>query len=304
MKLDGFDVGNDRPLFLIAGTCVIESEQMAIDTAGTLKAICDDLDIPLIYKSSFDKANRSSQASFRGPGMEEGLRILYETNPFSQACGRVCTHKCETVCASAHEGDPIAIRWLKRYAMDAFTPEQIRDIVGRPTTTATGRKIAIVGSGPAGLTAAFDLVRMGHEVTVFEGLDRPGGMPRWGIPAYRLPYERLDADIAVIEAMGVEIRCNTWIGRDISLAALREDYDAVMLALGLQLGRSTRIPGADHPRVYKAVDILRWFTDDQAFEVPRSAVVIGGGNVAIDAARVLKRLGTETVTVVYRRTEK
>jgi glutamate synthase (NADPH/NADH) small chain len=131
---------------------------------------------------------------------------------------------------------------------------------------------------------------MGHEVTVFEGLDRPGGMPRWGIPEYRLPYERLDADIAVIQAMGVEIRCNTWIGRDIRLAALREDFDAVMLALGLQLGRSTRIPGADHPRVYKAVDVLRWFTDGQAFEVPRSAVVIGGGNVAMDTARSLARL--------------
>jgi glutamate synthase (NADPH/NADH) small chain len=222
--------------------------------------------------------------------LEEAVRQIYKTNPFAHTCGRVCTHRCETACSIGKRGEPIAIRWLKRYAMDAFTPEQVRDIVGRPAGPATGRKIAIVGSGPAGLTAAFDLARMGHRVTVFEGLDRPGGMPRWGIPAYRLPYECLDADIAVIEAMGVEIRCNTWIGRDISLAALREDYDAVMLALGLQLGRSTRIPGADHPRVYKAVDVLRWFTDDQAFEVPRSAVVIGGGNVAMDTARSLARL--------------
>ncbi|MGB5201421.1 MAG: FAD-dependent oxidoreductase [Sedimenticolaceae bacterium] len=222
--------------------------------------------------------------------LEEAVRQIYKTNPFAHTCGRVCTHRCETACSIGRRGEPIAIRWLKRYAMDAFTPEQVRDIVGRPAGTATGRKIAIVGSGPAGLTAAFDLARKGPEVTVFEGLDRPGGMPRWGIPAYRLPCERLDADIAVIEAMGVEIRCNTWIGRDISLADLREDYDAVMLALGLQLGRSTRIPGADHPRVYKAVDVLRWFTDGKAFEVPRSAVVIGGGNVAMDTARSLARL--------------
>ena len=114
-------------------------------------------------------------------------------------------------------------------------------------------------------------------------------MPRWGIPEYRLPYDRLDADIAVIQAMGVEIRCGTAIGRDISLQQLRTDYDAVMLALGLQLGRSTRIPSSEHPQVLKAVDILRRVTAGETFAVPRSIVVIGGGNVAMDAARTLAR---------------
>ena len=226
--------------------------------------------------------------------LKEAVRQIYNTNPFAHTCGRVCTHRCETACSIGKRGEPIAIRWLKRYAMDAFTPEQVREIVGIPQVAPSGRCIAIVGSGPAGLTAAYDLARQGHQVTVFEGLDKPGGMPRWGIPEYRLPYERLDADIAVIEAMGVQIRCNTWVGRDIGMSQLRDDFDAVLLGLGLQLGRSTRIPGADHPAVLKAVEILRLVTDGSPFSVPRSAVVIGGGNVAMDAARSLARLQRKT----------
>ncbi len=222
--------------------------------------------------------------------LEEAVRQIYNTNPFAHTCGRVCTHRCETACSVGKRGEPIAIRWLKRYAVDAFTPEQIQAIVGTGDTTPTGRQVAIVGSGPAGLTAAYDLARLGHAVTVFEGLDRPGGMPRYGIPEYRLPYDKLDADIAVIEAMGVEIRCNTWIGRDITLDQLHTDYDAVLLGLGLQLGRSTRIPGSDHGGVVKAVDVLRDVTAEIPETVPASAVVIGGGNVAMDAARTLARL--------------
>ncbi|MCG6967613.1 MAG: FAD-dependent oxidoreductase [Chromatiaceae bacterium] len=226
--------------------------------------------------------------------LEEAVRQIYNTNPFAHTCGRVCTHRCETACSIGKRGEPIAIRWLKRYVVDAFTPQQISTIVGKPALPPSGRKVAVIGSGPAGLTTAYDLARQGHTVTVFEGLDKPGGMPRWGIPEYRLPYDRLDADIAVIEAMGVEIRCNTWIGSDISLQQLHQDYDAVMLALGLQLGRSTRVPGSDHARVVKAVEVLRWVTGGESFDVPRSAVVIGGGNVAMDAARSLARLQRQT----------
>ena len=226
--------------------------------------------------------------------LEEAVRQIYNTNPFAHTCGRVCTHRCETACSIGKRGEPIAIRWLKRYAMDAFSPEQVTAIVGTSRAAASGRSVAIVGSGPAGLTAAFDLARMGHKVTVYEGLDRPGGMPRYGIPEYRLPYERLDADIDVIRAMGVEIRCNTWIGRDVTLDELRTEHDAVLLGLGLQLGRSTRIPDAEHPGVVKAVDVLRRITDAEAFDVPRSVVVIGGGNVAMDAARSMARLQKRT----------
>ncbi|MEJ2422838.1 MAG: FAD-dependent oxidoreductase [Candidatus Thiodiazotropha sp.] len=228
-------------------------------------------------------------AAIRDGDYQRGVALLYETNPFSAICGRVCTHRCETTCAARHEGDPIAIRWLKRHIMDQVSAEQIRNAIGEPAP-ATGKRIAIIGAGPAGLTAAFDLAKSGHAVTVFEALDKPGGMTRWGIPEYRLPYDIIDQEVDIIRSLGVEIRCNTRVGSDISLDELRSGNDAVLIALGLQLGRGTRIPGADHPDVRKAVDLLRQATAGENFGTPRSAVVIGGGNVAMDIARTLARL--------------
>ena len=228
-------------------------------------------------------------AAVRDGDYERGVRLLYDSNPFSGICGRVCTHKCETTCAARHEGDPIAIRWLKRHIMDQVTPEQCRAIVGGPRPP-TGRKVAIVGAGPAGLTAAFDLAKQGHAVTVFEALAQPGGMTRWGIPEYRLPYDIIDQDVDIIRSLGVDIRCNVRIGKDITLEELRNTHDIVLLGLGLQLGRATRIPGSDHADVRKAVDLLRQATAGEDFGTPRAAVVIGGGNVAMDIARTLARL--------------
>jgi glutamate synthase (NADPH) small chain len=228
-------------------------------------------------------------AAIRDGDYERGVGLLYETNPFSGICGRVCTHRCESVCAARHEGDPIAIRWLKRHIMDQVSVEQIRRAVGEPAP-ATGKKVAIIGAGPAGLTAAFDLAKQGHAVTVFEALDQAGGMTRWGIPEYRLPYDIIDQDVDIIRSLGVEIRCNIRVGSDISLDELRAGHDAVLIALGLQLGRGTRVPGTDHPDVRKAVDLLRQATAGEDFGTPRSAVVIGGGNVAMDIARTLARL--------------
>ena len=228
-------------------------------------------------------------AAVRDGDYLRGVKLLYDSNPFSGICGRVCTHKCETACASRHEGDPIAIRWLKRHIMDQVSFEQCRDIVGGPGA-ATGKKVAIIGAGPAGLTAAFDLAKLGHSVTVYEALDKPGGMTRWGIPEYRLPYASIDRDIDVIRSVGVDIRCNVRIGKDITLEQLRTSHYAVLLALGLQLGRATRTPGSDHADVRKAVDLLRQATAGEDFGTPRQAVVIGGGNVAMDIARTLARL--------------
>jgi glutamate synthase (NADPH/NADH) small chain len=228
-------------------------------------------------------------AAVRDGDYARGVALLYDSNPFSGICGRVCTHKCETTCAARHEGDPIAIRWLKRHIMDQVTPAQIRAAIGQPSAP-TGKKVAIVGAGPAGLTAAFDLAKQGHSVTVFEALDKPGGMTRWGIPEYRLPYDIIDQDVDVIRSLGVNIRCNVRIGKDITLDELRTTHDIVLLALGLQLGRATRIPGSDHTDVRKAVDLLRQATAGEDFGTPRAAVVIGGGNVAMDIARTLARL--------------
>ncbi|RYH09435.1 FAD-dependent oxidoreductase [Tropicimonas sp. IMCC6043] len=229
-------------------------------------------------------------AAVRDQDYDRGLKLLYETNPFSEVCGRVCTHKCETSCAALHEGDPIAIRWLKRHIVDEVPYERRIELVGKPNVAPTGRKVAIIGGGPAGLTAAYDLARDGHGVVVFEAQAKAGGMTRYGIPEYRLPYDALDRDIGVIEAMGVEIRTNCRIGRDVTMEALREEYDAVILAIGLHMGRSTRVPGTEGPGVEKAVDLLRRITDGEEVPVPEKIVVVGGGNVAMDIARSMARL--------------
>ena len=222
--------------------------------------------------------------------VEQAVREIYRTNPFAHICGRVCTRRCESACSIGRRGDPVAIRWLKRYAMDSVSDERVREIAAEGKVDyITGKKVAIIGAGPAGLTAAYDLVKQGHEVTVFEALDKPGGMTRYGIPEYRLPYDRLDADVEVITSVGVTIRYNTPIGKDITMADLERDYDAVIVAIGLQQGRSTRIPGSDHAQVRKAVSLLRKITRNEDFEIPRTAVVIGGGNVAMDIARSLAR---------------
>ena len=228
-------------------------------------------------------------ASIRDGDYERGVQLLYETNPFSQVCGRVCTHRCESACAARHEGDPIAIRWLKRHIIEQIPQKRILDLIGEPAES-TGKKVAIVGAGPAGLTAAFDLARMGHQVVVHEARAAAGGMTRYGIPEYRLPYDALDRDVEVITAMGVDIKYNSRVGRDVTMEQLQQDHDAVLLAIGLQMGRSTRIPGSDHPQVRKAVDLLAAITAGEEIDPPKTLVVIGGGNVAMDIARSMARL--------------
>ena len=221
---------------------------------------------------------------------DTGLKLLYETNPFSEVCGRVCTHKCEEVCAAVHDGDPIAIRWLKRHIIDEVPVDRRRELITKPDVPHSGKSIAVVGAGPGGLTAAYDLARSGHKVVVFEDLDKPGGMMRYGIPEYRLPEAALDRDISMIEAMGVDIRTKTRIGAEISMDDLHRDYDAVVMSVGLQLSRSARIPGSNAPGAANAIDLLRRFTRGEQIPVPEKVVVIGAGNVAMDIARTMARL--------------
>ncbi len=223
--------------------------------------------------------------------LEEAVRQIYRTNPLASVCGRVCTHRCEDACSIGRRGAAVSIRWLKRYAMDSVSHDQVKRIAKEGCLSeASGKRVAIIGSGPAGLTAAYDLARQGHGVTIFESYSAAGGMMRWGIPEYRLPYNRLDEDIDVIKEMGVEIRCNTKVGEDVTLQTLQNDFDAIMIASGLHGGRSTRVPGTDHPQVRSAIELLAEVTENRLQDVPRSAVVIGGGNVAFDIARSLTRL--------------
>ncbi len=175
--------------------------------------------------------------------------------------------------------------------MDNVSKTKIKEIARKgKARKKSGKSIAVVGAGPAGLTAAFDLVKKGHKVTVYESLPKAGGMTRYGIPNYRLPEDRLDQDIEVIQSVGVDIKYNVKVGTDISMAQLQKDNHAVVMAIGMQMGRSTRIAGSDHKMVVKAVDLLRMIPKGDKFNVPKSAVVIGGGNVAMDIARSLARL--------------
>jgi glutamate synthase (NADPH/NADH) small chain len=228
--------------------------------------------------------------AIRNDDLNEGLRILYDTNPLPEICGRICTHKCETVCSVGHHGDPLSIRWLKRYIADQNPAEEYKKILNTENLQPTGKKVAIIGSGPSGLSAAHYLALMGYQCTIYEKLPAAGGMMRFGIPEYRLPYDQLDKDINYILSLGVEIKYNVTIGKDITLEELHNQYDAVFSGTGLHMGRSTRVPGTDHPKVYQAVDLLRDIVLGKEIPLEENIVVIGGGNVAMDITRSLARL--------------
>lgn len=224
--------------------------------------------------------------------LDESVRVMYETNPLPGICGRICTHKCEEVCAISHRGEPVAIRWLKRYAIDALGADRVTEIAthAKELFSPTGKKIAIVGAGPAGLSAAYYLSTMGHSVTVFERMPKAGGTMRYGIPSYRLPDEAIDNDVAAMIGMGVEFRLNTPVGEKISFETLKNDFDAVIVAVGFPGGRSTRVENYDHPDVGLAILLLNRIRLGEEIPVHENVVIIGGGNVAMDIARSMARL--------------
>ncbi|MCD6553652.1 MAG: FAD-dependent oxidoreductase, partial [Anaerolineae bacterium] len=213
--------------------------------------------------------------------------------------GRVCHHPCELECKRKDVDSPLAICALKRFAYDVAAPSAPPP---QPVERTQTEKVAIVGAGPAGLSAAYDLVRKGYGVTVYEALPVAGGMLAVGIPAYRLPKDVLQKEIDYIKALGVEIKLNTPIGRDgaPSLEDLRQSYDAVFLAVGAHRSRKLNIPGEALPGVIHSTDFLRALNLGQEVELGKRVAVIGGGNAAVDAARSAIRLGSE-VTIVYRR---
>jgi len=227
--------------------------------------------------------------AIRNDDIEEGLRILYDTNPLPEICGRICTHKCETVCSVGHNGDPLSIRWLKRYIADQVPADKYHEILDTQNIYKSGKKVAIIGSGPAGLSAAYYLSLLGHEVTIYEKLEKAGGMMRYGIPEYRLPYDQIDKDVKQIESVGVKFVYNTNVDAK-KFVELKENYDAVFAGTGLHLGRSTRIPGSEHEHVFQSIDLLREITQGKEIMVPEKVVVIGGGNVAMDITRSMARL--------------
>ena len=219
--------------------------------------------------------------------------------------GRVCSHPCEDACRRNTEyGQPISIAALKRYAADHADSEELWDISKKP---ASGKKVAVIGSGPAGAQAAVDLAKDGHGVTIFEKMDFVGGMLRYGIPEYRLPRAVIDLEYSYLKKLGVEFRMGCEVGKDVAFADLRKDFDAVLIAVGAQKGLVPTIPGGDLKGVIQALDLLREVSIRKEYPLEptggqtKRAAVIGGGNVAMDAARTIRRLGAEKVYIVYRR---
>ncbi len=230
---------------------------------------------------------------------EEALRSHMDRNPFPSVCARVCPHPCEERCRRETVDRPVAIRAVKRFMVDAVTKVSV-PMMDRPRDEL--RHIAVVGAGPAGLTAAYFLRRLGHEVTVYETMPEPGGMLRYGIPSYRLPREELERDIERITSMGVTIVCNAAIGEKLSVEQLRKDHAAVFIGSGAWEDVVMGVPGEEARGVASGIEFLRNVELGRLTRISGDAVVVGGGNTAIDAARTALRMGADNVTVVYRRT--
>ncbi len=232
---------------------------------------------------------------------DDAVRIIYDNNPLPEMCGKVCTRRCEDVCAIAVRGEAVAIRWLKRYATEtAQTAEITKEIVNPEIKEANGYKVGIVGAGPAGLTAGYYLALRGYDVTIYEANAKAGGMTMYGIPKYRFPLDSLDKQIEYIEKIGVKIKYNTKVGKDISFEQIYKESDAVFMGVGFPDAWTLGIDGEDAKGSMQAVNFLHEVNAGEKIDVGKKVAVIGGGNVAIDAARVSARLGAE-VTILYRR---
>jgi NADH-quinone oxidoreductase subunit F len=230
----------------------------------------------------------------------EALRLHRERNPFAAVCSRVCFHTCEDKCRRSTVDAPVSIRGIKRFMVDQEVTVQLPEV--RENDQNAKRKIAIAGAGPAGLSCAYFLARMGYRPQIFESEPRPGGMLVQAIPAYRLPREIVAREVRMIEHMGVEIFTGMTLGEDVTLKGLRaEGYDAVFLGVGAPAGVGLGMPGSDAEGITDALSFLRTYNLRGSVPVGKKVVVIGGGNSAIDAARTALRLGAESVTVVYRR---
>ncbi len=234
---------------------------------------------------------RAMQAAVEGDA-DSALAIFLETNPIPGVTGRVCYRPCEDLCNRGKFDDPLSIRAVERWAADLGRADP------PSPAPATGRRVAVVGSGPAGLGATYRLLLLGHRVSLFEKEPSPGGLLRFGIPPYRLPREVLDRELERILVLGPELFTSVEVGKDIPLQDLVREFDAVVLAPGLGRARRLGLPGEEHPSVRHGLPFLREAARGEGRAPGREVVVVGGGNVALDCARAALRLGAEGVRVV------
>ncbi|HWQ40507.1 MAG TPA: FAD-dependent oxidoreductase, partial [Desulfosporosinus sp.] len=230
---------------------------------------------------------------------EEAIKLTKDILALPASIGRICPHPCETECRRKNVDSAVAIADLKRFLGDLDISNGTYVPLLKP---ATGKKVAIIGAGPAGISCAYFLARDGHQVVIYENQPYPGGMLRYGIPEYRLPKEILDAEINTLKKMGVEIKCNVKLGEDISILYLKKTYDAVFVAIGAWQSSSLGCEGQDMEGVLGGIEFLEKVTNSEPLYMGNKVIVVGGGNTAMDVARTAVRLGAEHVQVIYRRT--
>ena len=231
--------------------------------------------------------------------IHEAWYTLTENSPFLSVCGRVCPHPCESACNRTAKDQPVAINNIERFIGDYGIEKGLKHTKNEETKY--DEKVAVIGAGPSGLSCAFQLAKLGYSVKVFEAFPKTGGMLRYGIPAYRLPRNILDAEIGKIEEMGVEIACNTMVGKDIPYEEIKKEYDAIFVGIGAHKGKLLRVEGEDAANVFTGTEFLNRVNSGDPVDVGTDVIVIGGGDTAIDAARMARRVGA-TTTIVYRRT--
>ena len=292
------------PLGYDASTAILEAKRCIGCKPKENRKLCTDgcpveVDIPEFIKS------------IAAGDFDQAIRIVKDKNNLPAICGRVCPYEgqCEGYCTLSKKGDPVAIGRLERFLADY---EREKGFVTPDKPEPTGKKVAVVGSGPAGLTAAADLAKMGHDVTILEALHAPGGVLVYGIPEFRLPKKIVFAEVDYIKTLGVELKTDIVVGKTVTVDELLEDYDAVFIGTGAGLPRWMKIPGENLNGVYSANEFLTRINLMRAYRFPEcdtpitigeKVATIGGGNVAMDSARNALRLGAKESYIIYRRSE-
>jgi glutamate synthase (NADPH/NADH) small chain len=271
---------DERKLSFIEQVIGYSKEEAKAEASRCLECkLCEDACPAHLKISDYIKAVYEDK-----PG--ESLKKIFEDNPIPSICGRICMKHCETACSLSIRGEALAVRWIKRYAADSI--KDYKTALELKPAGPTGKKIAVIGAGPSGLSIAYFLTLKGHKVVVFDSLPGGGGMMRIGPPLYRLPIEAIDKDVNHIASLGVEFRFNTTVGKDVLFDDIRKEYNAIHLGIGTTVSRSTKIKNID--KAYLALPFLQANKIAEPVKVGKEVIVIGGGNVAMDVAREALRL--------------